>query len=153
MACDCSGITPYHDTTRPTFTITGDSYTLYFTLPEWKGPTSQFSNAIARFDFWESTYDVEHIGKETETYTLTGVEYTDLSSATDGDREVYYCLFGLLDEMVNNGEELVVSGIDECIDDTYVVRRFHWETVPRHPFAVRWILELEHRDWTLVEDD
>jgi hypothetical protein len=49
--------------------------------------------------------------------------------------------FRFIDEMRDNNEEITISGLGDCMDAVYVIKRFHYMTVT--PRAYEWTLVLE----------
>jgi len=120
-----------------TFTITGDSYTVYLTKPIWAGEDDKIIKDIDKKSFWSGNYEVDDKGIRSQPLVLRGIEATCTfdSDFTDKMQQMI--------EMSNDNEEVTISGLDTYMDGVYVIRGFAFNTIKRVVNAYAWTLTLE----------
>lgn len=118
----------------PTFTLTGTTYTVYLHKPQL--PDNRLSKFLARFSFWSENYAVHDEDIEGQPLMFSGIE----SSCSIGDTTT---IFAQINEMANNHEEITISGLGDCYDAVYVIKRFSYRNIKKTVYGFSWDMTLE----------
>ncbi len=124
------------------FTIASESHpTIHLSPPRFRdGEQRTISKEINKFGFWSdnwATYD-EGIGRE--PLTLIGWEWIEES----GDLDIFHAKFTNIHDIMNQHEEIAISGLGDCLDGYYYIKNFHFRTIKGAPRIREWKLELEY---------
>lgn len=133
------------------FTITGDTYTVEMAYPSYNSPQNRIDSSVKLFDFWSGRFDTRHDGISTEPVRINGFE------TLCGDNSAIcfplcfpICFksalctkFDKIDYMMENHEEITVSGLGDCFNGTYIIKNFSYSSMDRVRDAIRWSLTLE----------
>lgn len=120
----------------PTFTLAGTTYTIYLTKPILGGADNRLSKYLSRFSFWSENYAVHDEGIESQPLMLSGTE----SSCSIGDTTT---IFEHINEMVDNHEEITISGLGDCYDAVYIIKRFAYRNIKKTVYGFSWDITLE----------
>lgn len=120
-----------------TFTIAGETETVYLTKPSWSGEENEISKDIDRKSFWSGNYSLTDKGIIDQPVVLRGIEYTNIVNSTFTNKMKY------LIDMSNENEEVTITGLGDCMDGVYIMRSFHYETIPKTVTAYAWVMTLE----------
>jgi len=133
-----------------TFTITSDTYTLKFNLPEYGGATRTLTKDLALFNFWVGDISVIDKGIGDEPLVLGGIELNSIASELCFPACFPICFdSGLCTKFIkvwdiqNDGEEITISGLGDTLDGVYVIRSFDFETIKGTNLGFAWRFELE----------
>jgi hypothetical protein len=118
----------------PTFTLAGTSYTVYLHKPLL--PDNRLSKFLVRFSFWSENYAVHDEGIEGQPLMLSGTE----SSCSIGDTTAE---FKKIDEMMTLHEEITISGLGDCYDAVYVIKKFTYNNIKKTVYGFAWSMTLE----------
>lgn len=137
----------------PTFSIIGDSYTIYLYQPDWGGVDYNLGKELQSFNFWSGNFNVHDNGINNEPITLVGIEAVHPRCPYGAFclppcipfcmSEIFTEKFMHLREMAKNNEEVTIIGLGDCVDAVYVIKSFSTKTM-RAPAARSWILTLEY---------
>ena len=131
----------------PTFSIISETYTVYLKKPHYNNEDKKLNKNINRFNFWSGSYAVHDDGIRNQPLILKGIEFiacTDemcfplcfpICFTTFSDK------FEFILSMSNNNEEVTISGLGDCIDAVYIIKRFSFETLT--PSSRSWTMRLE----------
>jgi len=137
---------------QKTFTITSDTYSLHFNLPEYGGANKTINKNLDLINFWKGDISVIDRGIGDEPLVLGGVE------TLKGDNVGLcfpicfscFCFSKPLSDKVeavwdlqNNGEEVTITGLGDTLDGVYVIKNFEFETIKKTNMAFAWRFELE----------
>ena len=139
-----------------TFTLTSDCYTVYLHKPEWNSAHNKIAKNLQRFSFWTENYKVHDQDIDNQPLVLTGTE------SWEGIKKSgicapfcaplcvrillpeFYSHFRHLHEIMDNHEEITISGLGECIDAVYVIKDLKIDTIPGSGLtALKWTMTLE----------
>lgn len=133
------------------FNIIGGGTLIRLHKPDWDGEEKSISKDIAIFDFWDDTFETVDKGLNTEPLRLTGIEY--VCGMNEGVCFPFcfpFCFsgklsskFAELDTLANNDSVVRIEELGDCMDGYYIIRNFHYDTIPKTPGAYKWSLELE----------
>lgn len=140
MSCDCG-----------TFTLAGDSYTVTLNKPEIGGEDKNLDNDIKLFDFWSGNFDTNFEGINSRPLTLSGVETlcgTNLGVCFPICFPMCFAQpmwdkFEQINEMMDNHEEVTITGLGNCIDGVYIISNFSLNTIIGTNQAIKWNINLE----------
>lgn len=137
-----------------TFTIESSTTVVYLTQPNWMGEDDTVSKSIKVFDFWlEGAISAVDTGKDTEPLRLTGVERV----CGDNEGLCFPMCFPLcfskplgikfrnIWAIQNAGDEVTISGLGSCVNAVFIIRNFHFNTIPNVPAAYEWSFDLEYK--------
>ncbi|GAG19684.1 unnamed protein product [marine sediment metagenome] len=153
------------------FTITSNCYTITLHLPSWNSEDNKLNKLLEAFTFWSENYKVDDQGIEGQPLVLSGVEapscdadwegaiyalcvpfcFTDglLCVERNGGEGVvarFFRYFRELNELMDNHEEVIISGLGSCMDAVYIIKDFKTSTIPGLGLnAMRWNLTLEKK--------
>ena len=120
-----------------TFTLASESYTIYLQKPLWGGEDNKISKDIQRFNLWSSAYRVHDEGINTQPLSLRGIESAcDASGFSDISNSMRDILI-----MADDNEEITISGLGDCMDAVYIIKRFMYRTYT--PLSFEWNMVLE----------
>ena len=125
----------------PTFSIIGDSYSVFFAKPIWGGESYALDKDLQSFNFWSGNFSVHDKGINNEPIILSGIEIGDESCGCDHD--CFIAKFVNIRAMARNNEEIIISGLGDCIDATYVIKSFTTKTMHKRDARI-WVLTLEY---------
>ena len=142
------------DSSCATFSIIGDSYTIYLLKPQWGGENYSLQKELQSFNFWSGSFNVHDNGIDNEPIVLSGVEFIPKGDCGYGAfcippcippclSEVFTNKFVHLREMANKNEEVAISGLGNCVDAVYIIKSFSTKTL-RAPTSRSWVLTLEY---------
>ncbi|MFX1588580.1 MAG: hypothetical protein ACFFC1_10520 [Promethearchaeota archaeon] len=120
----------------PTFTLAGTTYTVYLTKPIPDGADNRLSKFLTRFSFWSENYDVHDEGIEGQPLMLSGIE----SSCSIGDTTIE---FEKINYLMDEHEEITISGLGDCYNAVYVIKRFSYRNIKKTVYGFAWDLTLE----------
>ena len=151
-----------------TFTITSDCYTITIGMPIWGGEANQITKQHAKFQFWSDNYAVNDVGIEGQPLILSGIEvlcgYTNsvyygalcfplcfpLCFTAIGappiplTTDLMHAKFIHLHEIMDNHEEVTISGLGDCMDAVYIIKDLKVDTISKYGInALSWSLTLE----------
>ncbi len=116
------------------FTITSPTITLTMDMPEWDGGENrQINKNIDVINFWTDDLDTVDKGKISEPIVLTGIETGESLSAK------FINIWGIQ----NRHEEITITGLGDCMDGVYIIKNFHFETIPKNARFFKWSMSLE----------
>lgn len=118
----------------PTFTLAGTTYTIYLHKPQL--PDNRLSKFLSRFSFWSENYAVHDEGIEGQPLMISGIE----SSCSIGDTTTE---FEKINEMADNHEEITISGLGDCYDAVYVIKKFGYRNIKKTVYGFEWAMTLE----------
>lgn len=123
----------YQPCPKQRFYITSSTVTISLDMPQWGGENRLINKNIDIINFW--TDDLETIDKDknSEPLILSGIE-------TGGNLSTK---FENIWEIQNSHEEVTVTGLGNCIDGIYIIKSFHFETIPKNIYYFRWTMTLE----------
>ena len=124
-----------------TFSILGDSYSVYFAKPIWGGEQYNLQKDLQSFNFWSGNFSIHDKGINSEPIILSGVEIGDADCGCD--HACFTAKFVNMRAMARNNEEVTISGLGDCIDAVYIIKSFGTKTM-RKPDARGWTLTLEY---------
>ena len=136
-----------------TFTIVSNCYTITLDKPVWGGEDNKINKNLANFQFWTDTYKVHDRGIASQPLILNGID------TICGERilcfplcfpicfdKAWFAKFMHLHEIMDNHEEVIITGLGDCMDAVYIIKDFKVDTVPRHgKHYLAWALTLEKR--------
>lgn len=138
------------------FTITSDCYTIQLHMPEIRGENNQINKDLQSFSFWTENYDVRDDGINSQPLVLTGIEsYKGVTkSGLCAPLCAPWCISVLLPEfyryvrqlweIMDNHEEVTITGLGDCMDAVYVIKDLTVDTIPKFGLnALRWTMTLE----------
>lgn len=136
----------------PTFSIIGESRTVFMRTPEPNGEDNKITKGIQRFNFWSGGYKIHDKGTDTQPLVLRGTETghcaDDGGICFDEDLCFPICFnmplmnrFKFLMNMSDDNEEVTISGLGDCMNATYVIKHFNYTTDA--PRAYSWTMTLE----------
>jgi hypothetical protein len=120
--------------------MTSASYTINMPMPNIGGADKKLDKNIAIFDFWNDDFDTSDKGIIQQPLILNGI------IAQCGEDESDSAISTKIENIwtiQNNGEEVTISGITDCINAVYIIKNFRFATVPRQPGLFIWQLVLE----------
>ena len=124
-----------------TFSIIGDSYSVFFDKPVWGGEQYNLQKDLQAFNFWSGNFSIHDKGINSEPIVLSGVEIG--SSACGCDHNCFIAKFVNIRTMARNNEEITISGLGNCIDAVYIIKSFSTKTMHKKD-ARGWSLTLEY---------
>lgn len=136
-----------------TFSIIGDSHTIYLKMPQYNGEDNKITKDINRFNFWSGNYAIHDEGINNQPLILRGIEF-----ASCDEEYVGMCLsnsscfnlcfnmkftnkFRFLMDMSNDNEEVTILGLGDCMDSVYIIKHFGFKTLT--PRSRSWTITLE----------
>lgn len=125
------------------FQLHSNLYTLYMPMPEYGGEKGTLNNDIKLFDFWMGERDTDNIGINSEPVILNG---TIQACTNDEDAEMTSIAvkFLCIHEMMDNHNEVTITGLGDCYDAVYIIKNFRYGTIRGSPYAYTWQLTLEY---------
>lgn len=136
---DCAGgglctVVENCDSNCGTFRVKGESYDLYWNVPEFRtGVDSAITKNLNRFNFWSGNYKIYTPDTAEQPLTLKGIEYYRCESeVTDTGYNLwdnFYCKFYYVQKMADDNENIQIYGLGDCIDAVYVIKTFRYRTV------------------------
>lgn len=138
------------------FTITSDCYTIQLHMPEPYGESNQINKDLQSFSFWTENYDVRDDGIASQPLVLTGIEsYMGVTKrglcaplcspwCTKVILPEFYQYVRHIWEIMDNHEEVTITGLGDCMDAVYVIKSFSIDTIPKFGLnALRWNMTIE----------
>ena len=137
---------------QKTFTITSDTYSLEFNLPEYGGASRTINKDLDLINFWKGDISVIDRGIEDEPLVIGGIELT--TGGNDSELCFPACfpicfaesLCGKVKniwDIQNNGEEVTITGLGDTLDGIYIIKSFEFETIKKTNLAFAWRFELK----------
>ena len=138
-----------------TFTLAASGGTnYYFPLPEWASPDNEISNEVKTYDMWENSAR-EYVNKGINTQTLSMGGTICVCSIWSGlcfplcfplcFSKPLFTQVRNLHTTMNNGEEITINELGDCINGVYVIKDFHFDTIPKCNYCYKWQLTLERK--------
>jgi len=130
-----------------TFTLQSDSYTVYLSKPQWSGEDNKLNKNISIFDFWDNDFEAVDIDISSQPLRLIGLEKDEFGFCFPlcfpfGHNSIV-TKFENINEMMNNHEEVTISGLGNSMDGTYIIKDFKFETLDKGRGYFAWELVLE----------
>jgi hypothetical protein len=141
------------DCSCATFTLESTSYTIYLNKPNYgNGHDASINNQVDVFNFWDKALDIVPRGLDTEPLSLGGYEILC------GDN-IGICFpicfpicfagplstkFENINALMDDHEEVTISGLGDSVDGVYVIQNFEFGTVRGSPNALWWRLSLQY---------
>lgn len=134
-----------------TFTITGTSYTLYWTVPTPLGESGTIDKGIETFDFWDGSFDTDDKGLNNNTLHLEGI----MEICGDNEGVCFPICFPMcfsnafatkvkkIWTMMKRNEEITISGLGDCIDAVYLIQSFKIGTIKGNNTSYTYVFILE----------
>ena len=130
-----------------TFTLQSDTYTVYLSKPQWRGEDNKLNKNITIFDFWDNDFETVDIDISSQPLRLVGLERDEFSFCFPAcfpfGHSSIETKFENIDEMMNNHEEVTISGLGDEYDGTYIIKDFRFETLDKGRGYFIWELVLE----------
>lgn len=103
-------------------TITSDSYTIQIPMPTWNNVDGKIDNSVDVLNFYEDEdFFNAYMGLNTEPVILRGrMLISDIT-----DEAMITNIWGIMD----NDEEVDITGIGDCIDDRYIIINYRLDAV------------------------
>lgn len=103
-------------------TITSDSYTIQIPMPTWNNVDGKIDNSVDVLNFYEDEdFFNAYRGLNTEPVILRGrMLISDIT-----DEAMITNIWGIMD----NDEEVDITGIGDCIDDRYIIINYRLDAV------------------------
>lgn len=120
------------------FALTSTTTVVRLNMPEWDGEERVVNKNIDIINFWTDDLETIDKNKASEPLTLTGVE-TGSCVTTPSIASRFSDIWGIQ----NRHEEVTISGLGSCMNGVYIIKNFHFETIPGVITAFRWSMVLE----------
>ena len=129
-----------------TFSIIGETYTVILRKPHPNSVDRKLNKNINRFNFWSGNYRVHDDGIQNQPLTLQGIEIEEYAGCFPLCFPICFRMtlankLEFILDMSNNNEEVTISGLGNCVDAVYIIKRFSFETLT--PSARSWTMQLE----------
>jgi len=136
-----------------TFSLVSETYTVYLKMPHYNSEDNSLSKDIDNFNLWSGEYDLVDRGIAGQPLVLSGEEF-----ASCDEEYVGLCLgvgacfnlcfnmkftnkFRFIMSMSDNNEEVTISGLGDCMDAVYIIKKFSFKT--ETPRSRSWTMTLE----------
>jgi len=119
------------------FTMTSSTTEIRMSIPEWDGEEREIGKNIDVINFWTDDLEIIDKDKISEPLILTGVETG--TCLEDDIANKFNDIWGIQ----NRHEEVTICGLGTCIDGIYIIKNFHFETIPGIITAFKWTMILE----------
>jgi len=120
------------------FQFTTSSFSMYLPLPKISGAERNITKNITLFNFWSNNIAVDDTGIDTEPLVLSGYLVVDVYT-----RDTIAGKIEALNELANNNEEVIISGINDRIDGVYIINSISFNNMRGTTHGFTWSISLE----------
>lgn len=128
-----------HSYSDETFNLTTDTYSICFPKPSWNSANGAVDKEVEVFNFELSNDNLEVIdrGIGSEPLRLKG------HIARGNSDDVISGKFEAIWNIQNDGEEVTITGLGDCINAVYILKSFKVRTIKKSKTYYTWSMDFE----------